>query len=162
MACPVRSSKSQRKRLSTIPVFSMMRSAGHPGMALAIRSELILRLGTKEPTPTNRTLFALFTKPTIVLVRRTFSWTAQRGGTRGTHPLRHAGEATTSEPSELQPQVRLPDGRIGEQLRRRSLQLHAPCLDDVAALGDLEHLLEVLLDEEHGDPGTVQGADDRE
>src|SRR5258708_7677917 len=34
----------------------MMRSAVHPGMALAMRSVEIERLGTNEPTPTNRTL----------------------------------------------------------------------------------------------------------
>src|ERR1044072_3951924 len=47
------------------------------------------------------------------------------------------------------PHIRLADLIARAQLRRRPARLEAPALEEVGAVGDLEHLPDVLLDDQH-------------
>src|SRR3954466_5035112 len=71
-------------------------------------------------------------------------------------------DLVNGETEPLQSEIRLADCRVRQQVLRRPLQLHVARLDHVPALGDLERLLQVLLDEEYGDARAVQRPDDAE
>src|SRR5229473_7993908 len=62
----------------------------------------------------------------------------------------------------LEAQIGGADGGVGEEVGGGAGELHGAGFDDVAAAGDLEGFLEVLLDQQDGDSLLVERADDVE
>src|SRR3954469_3542211 len=65
-------------------------------------------------------------------------------------------------PQTLAPEVRLPQPLVLAEVVGRALQHEPPRREDVAAVGDREGDVRILLDDEHRDPGFVHLLDDLE
>src|SRR5580700_6680909 len=59
----------------------------------------------------------------------------------------------------LQPHVRPADEVVVLEFRRRSGEPDAPDLKQIGTVDDVEHLLDVLLDDQHGQPFAADALD---
>src|SRR5688572_29752703 len=81
-------------------------------------------------------------------------------------PLMIASSRKTSKKSSIVPaldaEIRLFDGIARQQLGRRARAADGAGLEQVGAVDDLQHLLHVLLDDQHGKPARTDALDQLE